>query len=319
MPRLVSAAYSDPKMRILPLILLALLGGTAENVSSSLPGPFTRALENPLLTPQGQGWEALAVFNPAVIYADGHYWMLYRAQDPQGISRLGLATSSDGLHFVRESQPVLSPSDPGEAGGVEDPRLVRIGGRYYLTYTGYDGRRVAQTRLAVSEDLREWRKLGAIIDTPWNKAGAILDQPLDGLYFMYFGDREIQLATSRDLRRWQVEPEAVLKPRPGMWDEGGVEPGPPPLLTPKGILLIYNGRDHRNVYAVGAALFSAGDPSQLLARSETPLLQAEAPYEREGTVPNVVFAEGLVVREGVWRLYYGGGDRVVGLATWQQR
>ncbi|MER3481158.1 MAG: glycosidase [Meiothermus sp.] len=260
----------------------------------------------------------MAVFNPAVVYEGGRYWMLYRAQDRRGISRLGLATSSDGVHFTRESQPVLSPTDPGEAGGIEDPRLVRIGGLYYLTYTGYDGRRIAQTRLAVSENLRNWQKLGAIIDTPWNKAGAILEQPLNGLYFMYFGDQEIQLATSSDLRRWQVETGAVLKPRPGMWDEGGVEPGPPPLLTPRGILLIYNGRNRHNIYAVGAALFSAGDPSQLLARSETPILKVEAPYEQEGTVPNVVFAEGLVVREGLWRLYYGGGDRVVALATWRQ-
>lgn len=305
-------------MRMLVLVLLTLLGGIADNAGSSLPGPFTRAAENPLLTPQGQGWEALGVFNPAVIYEGGRYWMLYRAQDRQGISRLGLATSSDGVHFVRESQPVLSPTDPGEAGGVEDPRLVKIGDRYYLTYTGYDGRRVAQTRLGVSSNLRDWQRLGVIVDTPWNKAGAILDQPLGGLYFMYFGDREIQLATSSDLQRWRVEPETVLKPRPGMWDEGGVEPGPPPLLTPKGILLIYNGRDRNNVYAVGAALFSAADPSHLLARSEAPILKAETPYEREGTVSNVVFAEGLVVREGVWQLYYGGGDRVVGLATWRQ-
>ena len=305
-------------MRMLTLALLALLGWTAGNADSGLPGPFVRVPENPLLEPRGEGWEALAVFNPAVVYEGGRYWMLYRAQDRRGISRLGLATSSDGVHFTRESQPVLSPTDPGEAGGIEDPRLVRIGGLYYLTYTGYDGRRIAQTRLAVSENLRNWQKLGAIIDTPWNKAGAILEQPLNGLYFMYFGDQEIQLATSSDLRRWQVETGAVLKPRPGMWDEGGVEPGPPPLLTPRGILLIYNGRNRHNIYAVGAALFSAGDPSQLLARSETPILKVEAPYEQEGTVPNVVFAEGLVVREGLWRLYYGGGDRVVALATWRQ-
>lgn len=272
---------------------------------------------NPILEPRGDGWEALAVFNPSVLYEDGRFIMVYRAQDRRGVSRLGLATSTDGLRFEREPDPILEPEGPGEAGGVEDPRVTKIGSTYYLTYTAYDGRSVAQTSLATSTDLRKWRRLGAIVTTPWNKAGAILGEKLGSLYFMYFGDKVVQLATSPDLERWTPEAQPVLAPRPGSWDEGGVEPGPPPIRTRAGLLLIYNGRDRNNVYAVGAALFSPGDPGQVLARTEKPILRVETPYERGGTVPNVVFAEGLVIRDGVWYLYYGAGDKVIGLATWR--
>ena len=190
--------------------------------------------------------------------------------------------------------------------------------RYLLTYTAYDGRSVARLQAATSPDLHRWTRLGPMLAQSggsWSKSGAVLAQPLGGLYFMYYGDKVIQLATSPDARTWTAEAAPVLSPRPGSWDEGGVEPGPPPILTPRGILLIYNGRDRNNVYAVGAALLDPGDPAHVLARSETPILKAERPYELGGTVPNVVFVEGMVWKAGQLEVWYGGGDKVIGRAV----
>ena len=86
-------------------------------------------------------------------------------------------------------------------------------------------------------------------------------------------------------------------------------PGPPPLMTPEGILLVYNGADDRLVYRTGWALFDRNDPTRVLARSDTPIFVPERPWELVGQVPNVVFVEGLV-REGTrWLFYYGARTR----------
>ena len=106
----------------------------------------------------------------------------------------------------------------------------------------------------------------------------------------------------------------ILPRRPGRFDSRVVEPGPPPVLTPKGILLVYNGADDRLVYRTGWALFDGKDPTRVLARSDTPIFVPERHWELVGQVPNVVFVEGLV-REGPrWLFYYGAADTRVGVA-----
>ena len=93
-----------------------------------------RLSNDPVLSPQGDGWESAGTFNPAVVLHHGKFVMLYRAQDRSGTSRLGYGESTDGIHFTRRSQPVLSPEvDYEKDGGVEDPRLVKFGDTYYLT------------------------------------------------------------------------------------------------------------------------------------------------------------------------------------------
>src|SRR5205809_7366560 len=71
--------------------------------------PLHRISRDPILSSQGSSWESEGVFNPAVIFQNGKFVMFYRAQDKNGISRLGYAESSDGIHFTRHPQPVLSP------------------------------------------------------------------------------------------------------------------------------------------------------------------------------------------------------------------
>jgi len=280
----------------------------------------------PILSPHGTGFEARGVFNPAVVKQGDRFVMLYRAQDAKGISRLGYATSADGVAFTRDPEPVLSPEAEYErGGGVEDPRLVQIDGTYYLTYTAYNGRD-AQLALATSRDLRRWERKGVILpayqgrwNVHWTKAGAILPQRINGRYWMYYmadaKDRRDQMgvASSTDLLTWSEELDhPVLGRRPGFFDSRVVEPGPPPVLTKDGILLVYNGADDGLVYRTGWALFDRADPTRVLARSGEPLFEPVTSWEKAGQVPNVVFMEGLVVEPGRWLLYYGGADTFVG-------
>ncbi len=286
-----------------------------------LPGPFSRFSGNPILGPTGSGWEAKDLFNPAA-WSDGEtVSLLYRAEDRRGLpgreftSRIGLARSEDGLNFVRHPQPVMQASEPYERpGGCEDPRLVRIDDRFYLTYTAYDGQ-TARLCLAVGDSLEQWEKWGPLLpERDWTKSGAILDQPVDGQYWMYFGDTDIWAAHSRDLRHWEVVEPPVLRPRAGMFDARLVEPGPPPRVTEAGIWLIYNSADAELRYAVGQALFDARDPTRLLWRDDRAVLEPATADELEGQMPRVVFAEGLVRFRDRWLLYYGMADSRVGVA-----
>lgn len=312
------------------LLLLAI--GSPEAPSPAFRPPFgawTRLhAGEPILAPQGDGFEAAGVFNPAVIKDGVRYVMLYRAQDAKGTSRLGIATSGDGVHFAREEKPSFGPeADYERGGGVEDPRLVKIGSTFYLTYTAYDGRN-AQLALATSPDLRRWQRRGVIMpantgrwNVKWTKAGAILPEPVHGRYWMYYmadaaaGSDQMGVAHSTDLLRWTEALDApVLGRRPGAFDSRVVEPGPPPLMLPEGIFLVYNGADDRLVYRTGWALFDRNDPTRVLARSDAPIFEPQRGWERAGQVPNVVFVEGLVRESGRWLFYYGGADKHVGVA-----
>ena len=319
------------------LAVAALLAAVSGAVSAAAPyrppfGPWTRRHGGePILVPQGDGFEAKGVFNPAVARDGNRFVMLYRAQDAAGVSRLGLATSADGVHFAREKEPVFVPeADYETGGGVEDPRLVRIGETWYLTYTAYDGKN-AQLALATSTDLVRWERRGILMpantgrwNVKWTKAGAILDQRVGGKYWMYYmadapealgGPDQMGVAFSEDLVQWTEALDApVLGRRPGRFDSRVVEPGPPPLLTPEGILLVYNGADDQLVYRTGWVLFDAKDPTKVRARSEEPVFQPEQGWERVGQVPNVVFVEGLVRAWGRWLFYYGGADTRIGVA-----
>ena len=317
----VNVAKRLPRLSIITgMAMMAMLGYGWPNPASQeslawAPGPFTKHEGNPIMEPQGDGFEAFAVYNPAVVVEDGTFYMLYRAEGRKGVSRIGLAQSEDGIDFVRHAGPVLSPTEDYEIwGGCEDPRVVKIDGVYYMTYTAFDGW-WAKLALATSEDLIHWEKHGVIVPWPWSKSGAIIPQKVDNRYVMYFGDTSIWVAYSDDLLKWEVVNEPVLRPRSGYFDSRGIEPGPPPIVTDQGFLLIYNGWDDNITYKVGAVLFSKDDPTRVLARAERPFLEPTEASELQGQVPNVVFASALVEHEGVWYLYYGAADKSISVAT----
>lgn len=334
-PRTTQLAQPVPRV-VATTVLCALVSLAA--IHDAVPfGKWRRASREPILAPQGGGFESAGVFNPAVVPKDGDFVMLYRAQDSKGTSSLGYATSPDGIHFTRRPEPVLIAAAPYEkGGGVEDPRIVQMGDTYVLTYTGYnnlDGRgpegKDAQLCLATSRDLTHWTRGGVILpayqgrwNVGWTKSGAIVPEKINGNYWMYYlgedGERRhpMGLASSVDLIHWNdATDQPALAARAGRFDSRVVEPGPPPLVLPDGIFLIYNGADDRLVYRTGWALFDKNDPRRLLDRSDQPIFRPERPWEKVGQVPNVVFVEGLIRQPSRWLFYYGGADKYIGVAT----
>lgn len=317
---------------LIPLICLLVLATRCSNDQQETPttasaewqmGPFDKYQNNPIMMPQGTTWESKDIFNPTA-FADGEQiYLLYRAEDSTGIgewngtSRIGIAKSTDGLTFEREIAPIFTPTEDYELpGGCEDPRVVKIGDTFYLTYTAYDGKNARLALASSKGHLYNWEKHGILFpQLEWSKGGAILPEPINGKYWMYFGDTDVWAAHSEDLISWTLIEEPVLPRRPGQFDSRVVEPGPSPLLTNDGILLLYNGADDDLVYRSGQALFDASDPTALIARSDTPFLTPDEQLEQEGQVPNVVFIEGLVEFKDTWYLYFGMGDSGIGVAT----
>jgi len=321
---MIHSVYSKSFIKAL-LLLLAL----ASQNSANLPfGAWKRVSETPVISPQGDGWESAGTFNPSVILCNGKIVMLYRAQDKNGASRLGYAESVDGVHFTRRSGPVFSPEkDYEKDGGVEDPRLVQFGDMYYLTYTGYN-KKDAQLCLATSKDLIHWDRQGVILpaykgrwNVRWTKSGAIVPEKIAGKYWMYFlgtaadNNDQMGLASSSDLLHWTEATDApVLPVRAGKFDSRVAEPGPAPIVTSKGIVLIYNGADDKLVYRTGVAVFDRNDPRKVISRTDDPVFSPEKEWEKVGQVPNVVFVEGMLRQKNRFLFYYGGADKYIGVA-----
>ncbi|GAC1408229.1 MAG: glycoside hydrolase family 130 protein [Candidatus Velthaea sp.] len=307
--------------------------GPALRPALAAPGPFTplqRLGTGPVLAPQGTGFESAGVFNPTAVRTAKSTVLIYRAQDKAGTSRLGYAESTDGLTFVRRGTPVLKPEAAYELqGGVEDPRIVQIDGTYYMTYTGYNSiENTAQLCMAASRDLIAWERQGVLLpayrgtwNEVWTKSGAIVPKKINGRWWMYYlGTRgttdQMGLAVSDDLVHWaDATPAPILATRPRMFDSRVAEPGPAPILTDRGILLIYNGADDYLVYSTGWVLFDINDPTKVLERSETPIFAPLKAWERIGQVPNVIFVEGLIVDTNQLTFYYGAADTRIGAAT----
>ncbi len=299
---------------------------------SQIPADLHRLSTEPLLSARKSTYQSSGAFNPCVIRRKGVYVMLYRAQDKDGISRIGYAQGKDGTHFTQDAEPLLTPeAEYEEGGGLEDPRVVQIGKTYYLTYTGYN-KKDAQLCLATSKDLRHWKREGVIMparmgnwNVGWTKSGAIVPRKIGGKYWMYYmGDGsndatdQTGLASSIDLVHWTDATDApILSRRKDQFDSRVVEPGPSPILTKDGILLIYNGADKDLVYRTGWALFDKNDPAKLLARSATPVFAPTESWEKTGQVPNVVFIEGLVRRGNSYLFYYGAADKSIGVGEFK--
>ena len=216
-------------------------------------------------------------------------------------------------------------------------------GTYVLTYTQWN-RRKTDAAIATSKDLVHWAKHGPALGTQGKygelsyksagivtrlQGGRLVAARIGGKYWMYWGEGVIRLATSGDLIHWQPVEDAkgdavvVLAKRAGRFDSSFPETGPPPVLTGKGIVMLYNGKNAPsggdpalgpNAYAVGEALFAADDPARLIARTDQPVFQPELPFEKTGQyAAGTTFAEGLVWFRNQWFLYYGCADSLVGV------
>lgn len=121
--------------------------------------PFTKSTENPILTPNpANNWESAYLYNPTAIVLNETIFLLYRAQNSSKTSSIGLAWSNNGVNFTRLNRPIIYATEPWEQiGGTEDPRIVRVNGTFFVTYTAYNNV-TAQLCIATSQDLITWRK-----------------------------------------------------------------------------------------------------------------------------------------------------------------
>ena len=314
--------------------------------------------ENPILKSQGDSWEGLCVLNPAVIYDEEsqEFKMLYRAagNDLTHHIYLGLATSKDGFTFERASEdPVLSPDlDGPDAGCVEDPRLVKMGGYYYLTYAsrtfapgqywrrdcGYYGFKPEEgptmllnnnsiTHLAVSTDLKNWKKLGRITDSRLDDRDVyIFPEKVNGKYVRLSRPMEwcgkgfknenpaIWIAYSDDLMEWE-KPKLLMQGKE-WWENAKIGGSTPPVRCKYGWLLLYHGVAKKDGgYRVGAVILDAKNPSKVIARTKDFIMEPEYSFETDGYYNGCVFPTGIVVKDDTMYVYYGAADKYVCVAT----
>lgn len=305
-------------------------------------GPFVKHTSNPILIPNCKyDFESSYLYNAAAIVLDGKVFLLYRAQNEAKVSTIGLAWSDDGVHFTRLDHPVVTPTEQWEqGGGVEDPRVVRINGVVYMTYTAYDTEK-ARLCLATSTDLINWKKCPPLwpdwdevevtlsgrhaIRRNWTKAASVFPvADSRGKYTMLWGESSVYRAESEDLINWKTRPfEEWFATGVHLWENRLLEPGPSPVRTKDGKwILIYNcattggGRFRNNQYSIGQMLIDYENLDHgPLARLEQPCLEVDQQNEKSGQVDQVVFCEGMVQFKGQWLLYFGQGDSELGLAT----
>jgi beta-1,2-mannosidase len=309
-------------------------------------------------------WQKAEVFNPAAIVKNDKVFMLYRSEDnPAAIlggrtSRLGLAESADGIHFKKFPEPVLFPDHDAfyqyeYPGGCEDPRLVQTSaGVYIVAYTAWNNK-LARLSIAFSKDLVHWEKKGPafakayhakFLDT-WSKSASMVTQfengkqvlaKINGKYWMYWGEKFINLAWSENGFDWfpsikengELNNAATI--RPGKFDSDLTECGPPAIITRKGVVLLYNGKNAndstadvslpKGTYSVGQIIFDPKNLQNVIERSSKPFLQPTLPHELTGQYKaGTTFAEALLYFKNKWFLYYGTADSYVGLAITENK
>ncbi len=266
-------------------------------------------------------------YDPRVITLNGKVYLT-------SLSHLRLARSRDGVHFAIDDEPFLFPARMDESFGIEDARITFLEGKYWITYTAVSEHGPG-VGLAVTTDFKTVERVGMILPPP-NKDVALFPQKINEKYMLLhrpmvsdIGKPSVWLAESEDGIHWgnhrflfggrgqsSVDPATD----PFAWEGGKIGAGPEPILTNEGWLVCYHGADATHAYSLAVALLDKNDPSNVLDRSDTPLLTPELSWEREGFFPNVVFSNGWIQwpdgsdKAGQIWVYYGAADSGVGLA-----
>jgi beta-1,4-mannooligosaccharide/beta-1,4-mannosyl-N-acetylglucosamine phosphorylase len=285
---------------------------------------FTRHPGNPIVTAAAVP-RANSIHNPAIVRrGEGDYAGVFRVDEISMSFTLHVGFSPDGIEWEIDPEPLRMESDDPEVFVTEhsyDPRLTRLGDTYYLTWCNQSSQGPA-IGMATTEDFVTFRQRENPLP-PANRNCVLFPRTIAGHYAVFhrpsdrghtpFGD--VFYATSPDLVHWGRH-RFVFGPADG-WQSLKVGPGPHPIETDDGWLLIYHGvwrSCNGYLYSVGAALLDLDEPWKVLHRTKDYLLAPSEPYERVGDVPNVCFPSSAVVEGEDLRLYYGAADTCVALA-----
>jgi predicted GH43/DUF377 family glycosyl hydrolase len=288
---------------------------------------------NPILKPiETHPWESKMVFNAGAIYLDNKVHLLYRASDKDEISTIGYASSKDGFNIdERIEVPVFSPEGVLDCLGVEDPRIIKIGERLHIVYTAYgkipgtedtlrkDNRipQIALTSISLDDFLNHrWNFNERIYPLPGviDKDVVIFPERFNNKYVIYHRvSPHIWVCFSDNLKKW-YEHNILMSPEQE-WEHFKIGSSAPPIKTEKGWLFIYHGVSNTLVYRIGFMFIDLNDPTKVIYRHPEPILEPVMDYEREGVIPNVVFTNGAILKDGIVFVYYGGADKVIGVVT----
>ncbi len=302
-----------------------------------------RSKHNPIISPISENaFEAFATFNCSPVKIGKNIHLLYRAQSfPEtfennnfSLSVIGKAASSDGLHFNKREQ-FITPEHVWERFGLEDPRVTKIGGKYYIFYTALsvypfcgDGIKVG---LAISHDMKTISEKHLI--TPFNaKAMALFPEKINGKYVALLSvntDRPpstiavAEFSKIKDMwnpdywKKWYSELDKHILKIPKT-NNDQVEVGAPPIKTSDGWLVIYshikNYFSNDKVFGIEATLLDLKKPQQIIGKSRGPLLTPEESYEKYGQAPNIIFPSGALVKGDRLSIYYGATDTTCAVA-----
>jgi beta-1,2-mannobiose phosphorylase / 1,2-beta-oligomannan phosphorylase len=209
----------------------------------------------------GSSWEC-EVNRPSVVAREGRWEMWYTAQDAREDgtgSRLGYATSADGLSWTRRGAPVMEPRDPWEGGNIMCPHVIfdDDAGLYKMWYSAGERYEPDAIGYATSADGISWRREltrpvfqpdGAC---PWEAHKVTAAQVIKtarGYLMFYIGFENLQLARIGVARSpdgidgWErSRANPIIFPGPGAWDADGCYK---PFAIREGgrWILWYNGR-----------------------------------------------------------------------------
>ncbi len=272
--------------------------------------PLARWDPNEQLTVDWVEAEGLDLRDPrGVVFPDGFSRLT-------SVSHIRVARSSDGLTIDEISGPVFAPSTEWGEYGIEDARVTKLGGRYYITYATVS-RHGVSAALASTADFVEYTRHGVVFP-PENKDAVLFPELIQGDYVALhrpatstFSPPQMWLARSEDLIDWGRHQH--LAGGIHAWEGGRVGAGPPPIRTDEGWLEIHHGSGRAGpggtgVYTGGAMLLDLEDPGRVLRRSAHPILVPETDYELQGFVGGVVFPTGVVETGETLLIYYGAAD-----------
>jgi predicted GH43/DUF377 family glycosyl hydrolase len=293
---------------------------------------FLRNPKNPILSAKDWPYPAHTVFNPAATMFHGKVLLLARVEDRRGFSHLTKAISDDGVNnWQIDRVPTLEPDSenyPEERWGIEDPRITWLPelGKWAITYTAYS-RGGPLVAMALTNDFIHFERFGPLMP-PEDKDAALFPRRINGKWALihrpitanYVPGAHIWLSTSDDFTHWGDRQVLMHARRGGWWDGGKIGLAAPPIETAEGWILLYHGVRQTasgSIYRLGLALLDLDNPIKVLHRSDEWVFGPTERYEREGDVDDVVFPSGWVLddKTGLLRMYYGGADSCIALAT----
>ncbi len=235
------------------------------------------------------------------------------------ISHFRIARCKNGIDFEVDKNPAMLPENIYERFGIEDPRITRIAGKYYISYSAISDITGITTCLASTDDFIRFVR-HSVIFSPDNKDVVIFPEKIGGRYYALnrpssseFGLRGVWISESPDLICWGNH-NWLMGPREGYWDSGRIGGGAVPFRIEEGWLEIYHGATKDNRYCLGAVLLDSEEPFRIIAKSEKPIMKPQADYELNGYFGNVVFTCGVLFEKDRVKIYYGAADTYIAYA-----